>query len=59
MKLFSNRNKKLHFDFTEEFTEDFYEIENDFLLTEIAGGPITRRVNDEFEEMSVLENFTF
>ena len=57
MKLYSDKGKKLHPDLTEEFADDFFEIENDFLRTEIAGGPITRRISEEYEAMSVLENF--
>ena len=56
MKLYSDKDKKLHPTFTEAFADEFFEIENDFLRTEIAGGPITRRISEAYEEMSLLES---
>ena len=57
MKLYSDRNKNKYPEYAEEFAEDFFEIEYNALRTEIAGGPITRRISEESEDMSVLENF--
>ena len=56
MKLYRDKNKKLHPEFTEEFADEFFEIESHFLRTEIAGGPITRRINEAQDEaMSAIE----
>lgn len=52
MKLYTDKNKQKHPEYAEEFAEEFFEIENDALRTEIAGGPITRRINEEYEAMS-------
>lgn len=52
MKLYNDKNKHKHKhpEFAEEFAEDFFEIENDALRTEIAGGRITRRISEQYEE---------
>jgi hypothetical protein len=58
MKLYSDKDKKFHPDFREEFADEFFEIENDLLRTEIAGGSITRRISEAYDDdMSILENF--
>jgi len=45
MKYFSDKGTpKMGFWFSDEFADDYFEIENAYAQTELAGGPISQRI---------------
>jgi len=58
MKLYRDKNKEEFPIYAEEFSEEFANIEEELVKAEIAGGPITKRVRDEFGDLPNLQNLT-
>lgn len=59
MKLCRDKGKQKHPTYAEEFSEEFSELESEAIKREIAGGAITKRISEMYEDASVLENFPF
>jgi len=56
MKYFSDKGTpRMRPCFSEEFADDFFEIEEAYARTELAGGPISRRIIESRDDMSVVE----
>ena len=56
MKYFSNKGTpRMRPCFTEEFADDFFEIEDAYARTELAGGPISQRIIESQEDQSTAE----
>lgn len=57
MKYFSDKcGPKLMPDLNEEFSGDFFEIENAYAQTELAGGPISKRIVESRADLSHLKS---
>ena len=53
MKYFSDKGTpRMRSCFSEEFADDFFEIEEAYARTELAGGPISQRIIESKEAMS-------
>ena len=56
MKYFSDKGvPKMRPDFMEEFTTDFFEIENAYAQTELAGGTISQRIIESRDDLTMLK----
>ena len=56
MKYFSDKGTpRMRPCFSEEFADDFFEIEDAYARTEIAGGPISQRIIESRDERSVID----
>jgi len=57
MKYFSDKGTpRMHPGFTTEFADDFFLIEEAYVRTEIAGGPVSQRIIDALAEMTTMGN---
>jgi len=57
MKYFSDKGTpRMRPGFSEEFADDFFEIEEAYARTELAGGPISQRIIESRDDMSALKN---
>ncbi|MCL1990680.1 MAG: hypothetical protein FWG67_07310 [Defluviitaleaceae bacterium] len=57
MKYFSDKcGPKMTVHLHEEFADDFFEIEDIYAKTELAGGPITQSVIKSKDDMNPLKN---
>jgi len=54
MKYFSDKGTpRMRPCFSEEFADDFFEIEEAYARTELAGGSITQRIVESKEDLSI------
>ena len=54
MKYFSNKpTPRIRPCFSEEFADDFFEIEEGYAQTELAGGPISQRIIEAQEDIAI------
>jgi len=59
MKYFSDKGTpRMRPLFTEEFADDFFEIEDAYVRTELAGGPISRKIIESIDAQSAPEKAT-
>ena len=57
MKYFSDKGTpRMRPAFSDEFADDFFEIEDAYAKTELAGGPISQRIIESCEGSSVTES---
>ena len=57
MKFFSDKGTpRMRPHFTGEFADDFFEIEDAYARTEIAGGPICRRIIESQRDKPASED---
>jgi len=57
MKCFSDKGApKLRPDFSGEFADDFFALDDEYVKAEIAGGAITKRTIDSCTDFSAFEN---
>jgi len=60
MKYFSDKcGPKLRPSLNGEFADDFFEMENAYAQTELAGGPISLRIIESRADLSHLKSMPF
>ena len=58
MKFFSDKGTpRMRPCFSEEFADDFFEIEEGYVRTELAGGSISQRIIQAQEEITLGKRF--
>jgi len=60
MKYFSDKGTpRMRPLFSDEFADDFFEIENAYAQVELAGGPISQRIIESQEDIAIGGTWPF